>query len=118
MPILQPTPLVSPPTLVPTVAVHRRRSSSSPVPETEEDEKQGESRLRGLDVLWAMQKAAAEKNKVKIRKKNKFPSSSSAVGQMKLQEMPDYGNVKPLCVKREWGVKLDELERRLRQLNE
>ncbi|CAN0889409.1 hypothetical protein LINGRAHAP2_LOCUS16087 [Linum grandiflorum] len=66
-----------------------------------------------------MQKAAAEKNKLKIRKKNKL-SSSSPSSASRVQDLPpvDYGNVKPLCVKKEWGVKLVELERRLRQLSD
>lgn len=88
-----------------------------------ENEKQrgaATNQLSGLDVLRAMQRASAEKNRAAIaRSKNnqKRKESLSAGGQGD-EYAVDYSNVRPLNIKNEWGDKLDELEQRLKELSE
>ncbi|KAF3439800.1 hypothetical protein FNV43_RR18078 [Rhamnella rubrinervis] len=84
-----------------------------PNPDDEEDGRQ----ISGSDVLWALQKAAAhkkkkKKNKKKMNKIRKGPSSQDEEVAM------DYSNIRPLCIKSDWGGRLDELEKRLQELSE
>ncbi|KAJ9681046.1 hypothetical protein PVL29_020110 [Vitis rotundifolia] len=78
--------------------------------------------LSGSDVLWALQRAAAQKKK-RIsgsgnKKKNREPSSVGGNRGGSAEDSLDYSNVKPLCIKGDWGSKLDELERRLQELSD
>ncbi|XP_022757612.1 uncharacterized protein LOC111304877 [Durio zibethinus] len=70
--------------------------------------------ISGSDVLWALQRAAAQKKKAKRRKKGSAPSK----GSHREKDGTDYGNVRPLQIKNEWSLKLDELEKRLQELEE
>ncbi|XVF72955.1 hypothetical protein PTKIN_Ptkin12aG0161900 [Pterospermum kingtungense] len=70
--------------------------------------------ISGSDVLWALQRAAAEKRKAKRKKKGLISSESDASQREK--DGIDYSNVRPLEIKTEWRLKLDELEKRLQEL--
>ena len=84
-------------------------------PKREEEEEEGKQ-ISGSDVLWAMQKAAAMKNK---SKKKKISKGLSSMGGHREEDVAgDYSNVRPLCIKSEWGPKLDELEKSLQELYE
>eukprot|EP00257_Ricinus_communis_P021784 XP_015581341.1 uncharacterized protein LOC8266306 [Ricinus communis] len=92
----------------------------------QDEEKQKErgavtNQLSGIDVLWAMQKAAAEKNRTSNSKRNrKRDGLISASGQKekeKEKDAVDYSNVRPLCIKSDWGPRLDRLEKRLNELS-
>ncbi|XP_012083117.1 uncharacterized protein LOC105642785 [Jatropha curcas] len=80
------------------------------------------NQLSGLDVLWAMQRAAAEKNRAsggatKKNRKTKGLLSAGGGGQREEDDVDD-SNVRPLCIKSEWSAKLDELDKRLQELSE
>ncbi|KAJ8748553.1 hypothetical protein K2173_003454 [Erythroxylum novogranatense] len=81
--------------------------------------KQESGGLSGLDVLWAMQKAASEKNKRNDDKKGKKKRVLSAAENRKEEDNNmDYGNARPLCIKRDWSIRLDQLEKRLNDLSQ
>ncbi|KAM1053422.1 hypothetical protein ACFX13_000985 [Malus domestica] len=96
---------------------------SNPNPKLQGKQKQDEEDkkvISGSDVLSAMQRAAAKKNRESVKKKKKAPpsSSSSYAGSHREEEgVDEYGNVRPLCVKSEWGSRLDELGKRLQELS-
>lgn len=71
-----------------------------------------------------MQKAAAKKSKESRKKKTNTrggPEVLSSVGRYREEEEEedgvDYSKVRPLCVKSDWGTRLDELEMRLQELS-
>ncbi|KAH1081081.1 hypothetical protein J1N35_020842 [Gossypium stocksii] len=70
--------------------------------------------ISGSDVLWALQRAAAHKKKAN-RKKG---SASSPGATLRMEDTIDYTNVKPLQIRTEWSLKLDELEKRLHVLEQ
>ncbi|XWS76819.1 hypothetical protein CRYUN_Cryun01aG0210200 [Craigia yunnanensis] len=70
--------------------------------------------ISGSDVLWALQRAAAQKKKAK-RKKKGLASSDASRSE---KDGIDYSNVRPLEIKSEWSLRLDELEKRLHELEE
>ncbi|CAK9143637.1 unnamed protein product [Ilex paraguariensis] len=84
---------------------------------------QGE--LSGSDVLWALQKATAQKN---MKKKRGFSSASlsastrsrsrgrNSAKDQENEDSLDHGNVRPLCLKSDWSTRLHELDRRLQEL--
>ncbi|MBA0769433.1 hypothetical protein Gotri_018166 [Gossypium trilobum] len=71
--------------------------------------------ISGSDVLWALQRAAAHKKKANRKKKG---SASSPEATQRLEDTIDYTNVKPLQIRTEWSLKLDELEERLHVLQQ
>ncbi|MBA0741409.1 hypothetical protein Gogos_014565 [Gossypium gossypioides] len=71
--------------------------------------------ISGSDVLWALQRAAAHKKKANRKKKG---SASSPEATQRLEDTIDYTNVKPLQIRTEWSLKLDELEKRLHVLQQ
>ncbi|XP_027353103.1 uncharacterized protein LOC113863654 [Abrus precatorius] len=83
------------------------QSDPNPIPKARE---QGE--IRGSDVLWALQRASVRK------KKNKNKKESSSVATPMEQTAVDYANVRPLCINANWADKLDEFEKRLRELSD
>ncbi|KAF5731994.1 hypothetical protein HS088_TW18G00681 [Tripterygium wilfordii] len=130
---LIPRPTNTKPPLAVTVSAtsdeQQQQHRSSPIREQKQQQKHNpkqaegaQSRqLKGLDVLWAMQKAAAEKNKLSGgsgRKNKRRKGLSSSEGSDREEDDVDYSNVRPLCIKEEWGVRLDELEKRLQELSE
>ncbi|KAJ9171566.1 hypothetical protein P3X46_014919 [Hevea brasiliensis] len=108
----------------------RQRSSPNPnqqkqrirnhEPENDNQRGAATNQLSGLDVLWAMKRAAAEKNRAAAttnKKNRKRKGLLSADGQRE-EYAVDYSNVRPLCIKSEWGARLDELEKRLQEISE
>jgi hypothetical protein len=68
-----------------------------------------------------MQRATAEKNKVSGgvgKKKNKTRKGFVSGGIQREENSVEYSNVKPLCIKNDWDVRLDELEKRLQELSD
>ncbi|KAE8699630.1 3-ketoacyl-CoA synthase 1 [Hibiscus syriacus] len=70
--------------------------------------------ISGSDVLWALQRAAAQKKKANRKKKGLTSSPDS----QREKDSIDYSDVRPFEIKSEWSPKLDELEKRLQQLQE
>ncbi|KAE8721506.1 hypothetical protein F3Y22_tig00015910pilonHSYRG00092 [Hibiscus syriacus] len=68
--------------------------------------------ISGSDMLWALQRAAAQKKKAN-RKKGLTSSPDNQRGK----DSVDYSNVRPFEIKSEWNLQLDELEK-LQQLQE
>uniref|UniRef100_A0A2P2P3W3 Uncharacterized protein LOC105642785 n=1 Tax=Rhizophora mucronata TaxID=61149 RepID=A0A2P2P3W3_RHIMU len=109
------------------------RGSSSSIPhnknqlqikkqeQEEQKRKQQTAGLSGLDVLWAMQRAAAEKSKgsgIGGTKKNKKRRELSSAGACRVEDAVNYSKVRPLCIKSDWGARLEQLEKRLKDLSE
>ncbi|KAL5720681.1 hypothetical protein ACHQM5_013326 [Ranunculus cassubicifolius] len=69
--------------------------------------------LSGSDVLWALQRATKEKMRSRSKGKKKGAKRRIEGGD---EGKIDYGDVKELNVKSDWGDRLDELECRLREL--
>ncbi|KAJ7963440.1 Death domain associated protein [Quillaja saponaria] len=72
----------------------------------------GGVQINGSDVLWALQRATANK-----KKKQKRKGTSSVVSHGE-ENGVDYSNVRPLCIKSDWGPKLDDFEKRLQEISE
>lgn len=94
-------------------AIDSNTKPTIPIPNPD-DEEEGRQ-ISGSDVLWAMQKAAAHKKKKNKKKMNKIRKGSSSQDE---EVAMDYSNIRPLCIKSEWGGRLDELEKRLQELSE
>ncbi|XP_042505312.1 uncharacterized protein LOC122081947 [Macadamia integrifolia] len=71
-----------------------------------------ETALSGSDVLLALQRTA-EAGKVKGSRKRR---KNGRGGVAQEEDAMDYSSVRPLNINRDWGVKLDNLERRLQDL--
>ncbi|XP_028752297.1 uncharacterized protein LOC114712014 isoform X2 [Neltuma alba] len=73
--------------------------------------------ISGSDVLWALQRASERKKK---KKKQRRDEESSPVSSRRedADGNVDYANVRPLRIKSEWGDKLDDLEKHLRELSD
>ncbi|MED6173273.1 hypothetical protein PIB30_057796 [Stylosanthes scabra] len=90
------------------------------IAQTEQGPKK-EVEMNGSDILRALQKASASKRKSKNKnKKGVSSSSSSSVETPKEQSSTnsDCTKVRPLCIKPHWPAKLDELDKRLRELSD
>ncbi|KAI9400001.1 hypothetical protein POPTR_002G178100v4 [Populus trichocarpa] len=109
-----------------TFSAKAQPSSHQPSPTSKHQQQQGEGRrakqFSGFDVLWAMQRATAEKNKVSGggggKKNNKTRKGFVSGGIQREENSVEYSNVKPLCIKNDWDVRLDELEKRLQELSD
>ncbi|GAV74525.1 hypothetical protein CFOL_v3_18005 [Cephalotus follicularis] len=88
----------------------------NPTPKREDKESEGRE-LSGSDVLWALHRATANK-KSKNNKRRKHVSSSVMSSNTHEDGVVDYTNVRPLRIKMEWGVKLNDLEKRLQELSQ
>ena len=92
-----------------------------PIPKSQQQRKKEgeEAQISGSDVLWALQRASARKNKKKNKKQEqKRVSSSVATPREESAIAVDYTNVRPLCINPNWAAKLDELDKRLRELSD
>lgn len=124
-----------------TAQPHRRRSESDAVtdrragelgraivstaavrsnPRRREREREGEGgAISGSDVLRALQRASARKEKMKEKRgEEELSSARSHREDNGVVVDHEIENVRPLCVKNEWRDQLDELEKRLRELSE
>ncbi|KAK7258447.1 hypothetical protein RIF29_24024 [Crotalaria pallida] len=90
---------------------HTLLSATAPIPKEEEEEAQI---ISGSDVLLALQRVTSLKKNNKKKKSMQRRVLSSVANP---REQKDYTNVKPLCINTEWGAKLDDLEKRLRELS-
>ncbi|XP_020213184.1 uncharacterized protein LOC109797534 [Cajanus cajan] len=86
------------------------QSESSRIPKA-----QHEGEISGSDVLWALQRASARKKK---KKKKEHGRGSSSVPTPTEETTPDYTNVRPLRINANWSAKLDQFDKRLRQLSD
>lgn len=78
------------------------------------DDSTGQKRpLSGSDVLWALERATAQKSKKRIKDVS-FTSGDPNTGPDKAPA--DCTNVRPLSIKTEWSIRLKRLEQRLQQL--
>ncbi|WZZ48021.1 hypothetical protein YC2023_048128 [Brassica napus] len=88
---------------------------SKPIPKERE--------ITGSDVLWAIQRATAQRNRSKAdrMKKKKMRSvelSSSSASKSTGDNGVDYFNVKALTIKNDWGQRLDEFDKLLKDLQD
>ncbi|KAF5464532.1 hypothetical protein F2P56_014604 [Juglans regia] len=95
-------------------------ASPYPISNQQKQEQEDGGQISGSDVLWALQKAAAQKNEMSENKKSKKKKKKKGVSSNNHSEEVnvDYRKVRPLCVKSEWGARLEELEKRLQELSE
>ncbi|OMO64205.1 hypothetical protein CCACVL1_21951 [Corchorus capsularis] len=100
-----------------TVTVKPRLSGEAAAAsnDAKQDEEEGKE-ISGSAVLWALQRAAAKKKNSKRKKKGLASSSSSSDASRREKESINYSNVRPLEIKSQWSLKLDELEHRLQEL--
>ncbi|WCJ22493.1 hypothetical protein M5689_004580 [Euphorbia peplus] len=101
----------------------RHRKQQQPIKKNQENQNNKgavSNKLSGLDVLWAMQKAADKKNMrtVRNRKREKSESELESESESGVKEEygGDYSNVRPLLIKEEWAAQLDELDKCLQEL--
>jgi len=108
--------------LVPSVsATSWRRSHGVSATANEKGGKLGNTLLEisGSDVLWALQRASAQKKKKKNGKnKKEHRREESSVATLTEQTAVDYTNVRPLSINANWAAKLDDLDKRLRELSD
>ncbi|XP_058104968.1 uncharacterized protein LOC131248619 [Magnolia sinica] len=86
-----------------------RRSDSS-----RREEKKAGASLKGSDVLFALQKAAVQKATSRKGKKG-MKGKPSREGRAE-DSVGDYSDVRPLHIRSDWGVRLDEMETMLEEL--
>ncbi|XP_043726046.1 uncharacterized protein LOC122672646 [Telopea speciosissima] len=70
-----------------------------------------ETALSGSDVLLALQKTAAAGRGKGSRKRRR-----NGRGGVAEEDAMDYSSVRPLSINRDWGVRLDDVEKRLQDL--
>lgn len=97
------------------------QSDTTPI---SKQEKQEGEQINGSDILLALQRASDRKN-MKMKKKTNKPEEQGKKGKgspsvaTRMEESAvDYTNLRPLCINPNWAPKLDELEKRLRQLSD
>ncbi|KAF8106959.1 hypothetical protein N665_0129s0028 [Sinapis alba] len=81
-----------------------------------------EKEITGADVLWAIQRATAQRKrsnadrmkKKKMRSVELLSSASKSTGDNGV----DYINVRPLRIKSDWGQRVDEFEKLLKNLQD
>lgn len=88
---------------------------SKPIPKERE--------ITGSDVLWAIQRATAQRNRSKAdrMKKKKIRCvelSSSSASKSTGDKGLDYLNVKALRIKNDWGQRLDDYDKLLKDLQD
>ncbi|KAL6123987.1 hypothetical protein ACLB2K_076503 [Fragaria x ananassa] len=86
----------------------------------QEERLESSRHISGSEVLFAMQRAAAKKRKETQKKKTKIVGeglSSASRNREEEEDGVDYSKVRPLCLKSDWGRRLDELEMRLHVLS-
>lgn len=82
-------------------------------------EEERRKEIKGSDVLWALQKAAAKKNRSGGKKGKKIRMGKSKSPEAEGEEdCLDYSKVRPIRIKSEWSIKLDELEKRAKELHD
>ncbi|ESQ39317.1 hypothetical protein EUTSA_v10001667mg [Eutrema salsugineum] len=82
-----------------------------------------EKEISGSDVLWAIQRATAQRKRSNADKKTKKKKItgvelSSSAGESTRDNGVDYSNVRPLKIKSDWGHRLDEFEKLLKEFQD
>ncbi|RWR88909.1 hypothetical protein CKAN_01795100 [Cinnamomum micranthum f. kanehirae] len=90
----------------------QKKSSSRSI----EEKGPSSSPLSGSDVLLALQRAAADKARSKKGKKGKPRMGGVEQRPSPTTAIADYSDVRPLNIRRDWGDRLDEMERLLQEL--
>lgn len=89
-------------------------SPSKPIPKEKE--------ISGSDVLWAIQRATAQRKRTnagkKKMKKIRGVELSSSAGESTEDNGVDYSNVAPLRIKSDWGHRLEEFEKLLKEFQD
>ncbi|CAH8266207.1 unnamed protein product [Arabidopsis lyrata] len=87
---------------------------SKPIPKEKE--------ISGSDVLWAIQRATAQRKRTnagkKKMKKIRGVELSSSAGESTEDNGVDYSNVAPLRIKSDWGHRLEEFEKLLKEFQD
>ncbi|GMH22520.1 hypothetical protein Nepgr_024363 [Nepenthes gracilis] len=76
--------------------------------------------ISGADVLLALQRAGAQKSRSKRKKKGHQTGDEGGGGGGNKggEDDADYSKVRPLCIKGDWGMRLEELEKRLQDFTD
>ncbi|KAL2554793.1 uncharacterized protein Fot_08412 [Forsythia ovata] len=83
--------------------------------QNQEPKDEQKRQLSGADVLWALQRATAQKSKKKKDKRDTI-SRDGKFAEREIEGTVDYSSVRPLCIKSEWSARLEELEGQLQEL--
>lgn len=83
----------------------------APPSKTEDVSEVEKPSLRGQEVLWALQKAAMEKAKLKQKNRKSSDRTSKSKEVVSSQEVRDWRDAKPIVVRPEWALQIDKLER-------
>ncbi|CAH8387020.1 unnamed protein product [Eruca vesicaria subsp. sativa] len=81
-----------------------------------------EKKITGSDVLWAIQRAAAERKRANADRMKKRKMRSLELSSSASKSTEDNGvdclNVRPLRIKSDWGQRLDGFEKLLKDLKD
>ncbi|KAG2309719.1 hypothetical protein Bca4012_081314 [Brassica carinata] len=79
-----------------------------------------EKEISGSDVLLAIQRATAQRKRSNGDKKKKIRGMEllSTAGESTGDNGVDYSNVRPLMIKNDWGHRLDEFEKLLKEFQD
>lgn len=92
------------------------RKQGTPKQESEAEAEAGQ--VRGSDVLWALQKAAAAKEKNRSRRVNDKKKKEGPAAFAEPQNSGINRGVRPLRIGSDWGFRLSELEKRLQEISD
>ncbi|KAH7437115.1 hypothetical protein KP509_05G057000 [Ceratopteris richardii] len=93
-----------------------QQKESSQLMSSESEMGDAQPGLKGHDVLWALQKAALEKAKRKQKSSKMNPRNMKAKQSLPLNDVDDWKNAKPISLRPEWALQMDDLEKRIEQL--
>ncbi|KAF8060444.1 hypothetical protein N665_1215s0015 [Sinapis alba] len=79
-----------------------------------------EKEISGSDVLLAIQRATAQRKRSNADKSKKIRGVelASTAGESTGDNGVDYSNVRPLVIKSDWGHRLDEFEKLLKEFQD
>ncbi|VVB03536.1 unnamed protein product [Arabis nemorensis] len=77
-----------------------------------------EKEISGSDVLWAIQRATAQRTRLNADKRKKKKITGVEVSSSTGDNGVDYSNVTPLKIKSDWGNRLEEFEKVLKELQD
>ncbi|KAG2244509.1 hypothetical protein Bca52824_093640 [Brassica carinata] len=81
-----------------------------------------EKEITGSDVLWAIQRATAQRRRTNAermkKRKTRSAELSSSASKSTGDNCVDYLNVTPLRIKSDWGQRVDEFEKLLKDLQD
>ncbi|CAH8304927.1 unnamed protein product [Eruca vesicaria subsp. sativa] len=79
-----------------------------------------EKEISGSEVLLAIQRATAQRKRSNADKKKKIRGVEllSTAGESTRDNGVDYSNVRPLMIKNDWGQRLDDFEKLLKEFQD